>query len=336
MKLNKFLKKVDLADILKKMGIKNLKILDDNIMGSCPLHKDKNPSWGISKHTGQYNCFSCGDNGNLITFISKQMDVSYGEAVRVLCKYAGISMKIEEVVINCKKIYRQIKKMLAPKVEEQEENKVETIISLPLDLSRNFMPGLNYFENRGIDKDTLKKYHIKFCTSGFYKNRAIIPILDERGKLANFEARDITGIAEKKVLYPKGANISNTIFNLYNVKRNKSVIIVEGLMDALYLSQRGFNAVSTYGVNISEIQEQLLNKYFSRIYMAYDGDKAGRLGMIKYGSILALHLSVYIITLPKGKDPDELSKKEFIRLYKQADELYTYLAKRLMNKISIT
>ena len=110
MKLNNFLKKVDLADILKKMGIKNLKILDDNIMGSCPLHRDKNPSWGISKHTGQYNCFSCGDNGNLITFISKQMDVSYGEAVRVLHKYAGISMKIEELVISSKIMVSGIKR----------------------------------------------------------------------------------------------------------------------------------------------------------------------------------------------------------------------------------
>lgn len=334
MKLNKFLKKVDLIKILKKIGIKNLNILDDNIMGSCPLHEDKNPSWGINKITGQYNCFSCGDKGNLITLISKQMNISFSEAVKVLHNYAGLSMKVEELIIDSKMIYRQIKKMLKLKTKETE-SKIEAIISLPLDLSDSFMGGLDYFVNRGINEDTLQRYNIKFCMSGFYKNRAIIPILDANGKLVNFEARDITGMAEKKVLYPKGANINNTLYNLHIAKYNsKSVIVVEGLMDALYLAQRGFNVVSTYGVNMSERQEELLSKYFQQVYLAYDGDKAGRKAIIKYGSLLDLHLSVYVIILPKGKDPDGLTKKQFMKLYNTAEDFDIYISKRLLNHIA--
>lgn len=334
MKLSKFLKKANLIKILKKIGIKNLNILDNDIMGSCPLHEDNNPSWGVNKITGQYNCFSCGDRGNLITLIAKQMDISSSEAVKVLYQFAGISMKMDELVIGSKMVYRQIKKMLKPKVCKQKEKKVDAIISLPLNVTYNFIHGVEYFKNRGINEATLRRYGITFCTSGFYKNRAIIPILDYNGKLVNFEARDITGIAEKKVLYPKGVNINNTLYNLQYARDINSVIIVEGLMDVLYLSQMGFNVVSTYGVNISERQEQLLNKYFSRVYMAYDGDKAGRVGMIKYGSRLDLHLSVYIIILPKGKDPDGLTKKKFTELYKQAESLDSYLTKRLVKKLT--
>ena len=334
MKLNDFLKKADLIKILEKLNLKNIKPLVDDVMVSCYRHEDYKPSLGINKYTGIYNCFSCGDKGNLITLVAKQRNISNSEAIKLLYKFAGIRLTTERLVVNSKMVYRQIKKLLKPKqIKVKKKRIIEPIVRLPLNTTHHLIAGIEYFKARGINEAALRNHAITFCTSGFYKNRAIIPIQDENGRLVSFEARDITGMAEQKVLYPKGSNVNNTLYNLYKTREKKNIIIVEGMMDAIYLTQRGFDVVSTYNATVSERQEELLSRYFRRVYFAYDGDKAGRAGAIKYGPLLDLHLSVYIITLPAGKDPDELTKQEFTELYRKAEHIDTYLAKRLINKI---
>ncbi len=179
----------------------------------------------------------------------------------------------------------------------------------------------------------MQKHDITFCTKGFYRNRAIIPIYDENGEMILFEARDITGLNEDKVLYPKNAKKSDTIYNINNVKNNKEVIVVEGIMDVLYLKERGFNVVGLFGIKISKKQEALLNKYFNRIYLAFDGDEKGYEALIKQAKSLSLHLSVYIITLPKNTDPDELTKEQFSKLKGKSQEINEYLSKKLINGV---
>ena len=329
MKLSKYLKKIKLEELLDKIGIHNIKNLNDNIMGSCPLHEDNNPSWGINKYNGQYNCFSCGDSGNLISLVSKLKHIGMKAAILYLYQYAGI--KKDVLIIENKTIDRQLKKMFNEKNEIKPKIiKNNIIINLPKHVNNKLLMGIEYFKNRNINEDTLIKHGITFCTDGFYKNRAIIPIVDHKGKLITFEARDITSMSEKKVLYPKGTNVSQTIYNLNKMKQKSHVIIVEGIMDALYLSERGLNAVSVYGINISEIQEALLNKYFSTIYFCYDGDKEGQRAMIKQAKRLSSHLSVYIIILPHDKDPDNILISEFQELKNRAVEINQYISEKLL------
>ena len=330
MKIERILKKIDLIKLLKVLKIQNIRDAGDNVMGLCPFHIEKNPSWGVRKTTGQYHCFSCGESGSLITLISKIKDISSKEAVQYLNKIAGI--RSGNFLISGKTIYRQLKKMFIGNIQKQVIVEKEPIIELPLNLSDNYFGGIQYFEKRGIHQCTRKKHNISFCTSGFYHNRAIIPIYRADGSLLTFEARDIMGMADKKVLYPRGAKINRTLYNLQNAKQRNEVIIVEGLMDALYLSERGFNVVSTFGASISEQQEELLSRNFKKVYIAFDSDKAGLQGMIKYGHYLSLHLSVYIITLKKNTDPDNYSKKEFCRLYHKAIPFQEYISKKLLNR----
>lgn len=331
MKVNLLLKKIKLKNLLDKLGIKNQRPLDDNIMMSCPFHEDNNPSCGIHKKTGQYHCFSCGESGSLIQLIAKIKSITNKEAVQYLNKLTGQSKGT--LLISSKTIYRQLKKIIIGKKRQPVKQEKQYNIELPLNLTENYQLGIQYFKSRGIDQTTLKRYHISFCTEGFYRNRAIIPIFKADGSFLTFEARDITGMAEKKVLYPKGTKVNTTLFNLYKAKLFNYVIVVEGLMDTLYLSQRGFNVVSTYGVNMSEIQECLLSQYFQKVYLASDGDRAGRIATIKYGNSLELHLSVYVITLAKDTDPDSYSKNEFKRLYDKAIPFQEYITKKIMNKI---
>ena len=333
MKINKIVKKINLIKLLNKLGVKNIKPLDENTMFSCPFHKDDNPSCGIKKNTGQYHCFSCGESGSLIEFIAKIKTISNKEAVQYLSNFAGIS--VGSLLISSKTVFRQLKKMIKLNKKQKVKKEIEYNIELPLNVNDNYYACIQYFENRGIDKYTMKKHNITFCTEGFYKNRAIIPIYKPNGSLLTFEARDITGMAEKKVLYPKNTKVNNTLFNFDKVYRHKEVIIVEGLMDALYLDQRGFNVISTYGANISETQEELLSLNFKKIYIAYDGDKAGRNATIKCGGALDLHLSVYVITLKNGTDPDSYSTSEFTRLYNKAISYQQYVSNKLLNRYSI-
>lgn len=332
MNISKIIKKIKLHKLLDKLECKNQKPLDENIMVSCPFHEDKKPSCGISKKTGQFNCFSCGESGSLITFIAKIKDITLSDAVRYLNKFAGISK--ESLIISGKTIYRQLKKMLIRKNKKtHKEDETEYSVELPLYLNDEYLPGIHYFDERGIDKYTLKKHNISFCTSGFYKNRAITPVYKPDGSLLTFEARDITGMADKKVLYPKNTKINRTLFNFDKAYHGAEIIIVEGMMDALYLDQRGFNVVSTFGAAVSEKQEELLSHYFKIAYISFDGDKAGRRATIRYGSNLELHLSVYVMTLKNNTDPDSYSTRQFKKLFDNAIPFQEYIDKKIIKKI---
>lgn len=334
MNIKKYMKRVDIIKLLKDLGIQDIKDMGDNVMGLCPFHVEKNSSWGISKNTGLWNCFSCGEKGNIITLVARVKEVGIKQAIFWLYKIIGV--RRDFIPIGTKMIYRQIKKIIKGGVDNiiQKEEK-NVIVCLPKYVNNNFIPGLLYFKGRGINKVTLRKHNITFCTDGFYRNRAIVPIVNDCGKLISFESRDLTGMAEKKVLYPKNTKVNHTLYNLKEAKQNSEVVITEGLMDVLYLDQRGFNTVATFGINISEKQEELLSRYFKKIYIAFDGDKAGHQGMIKYGSYLSLHQSVYIITLDKNKDPDNYTKEEFNKLKNNAVEIQSYISKKILNQIKL-
>lgn len=238
-------------------------------------------------------------------------------------------------IVTPKNVKSRIKQLICPKqdvFERQAEDEYIMRTQMPRFLSRDYYYGIKYFKDRGINQDTINKANISFCTKGFYKNRAIIPYFDDEDKMIGFEARDITRLQEKKVLFPKNCKINNNLYNINKAKNMREVIVVEGTMDTLYLMQNGFNVVSTCGANISIEQANILYKYFDKIYLAYDGDNVGYFAMIKYGKKLALHLLVYIITLPNGKDPDEISGQEFRHLYENAEEINHFLSKKIFKK----
>lgn len=335
MRIEKFIKRINLIKLLKELGVKNILPLVNDVMASCPFHNDVKPSFGINKRTGVWHCFTCeavgeGGKGDLISLVARLKKMKYKKAIQYLYRFAGIK---KDLIVESKDIVGQIKDIIKGRSNKKEYKKPVTRLYVPKDTNPNFVYGLEYFKNRGIHKDTLQNHNISFCLKGFYRNRAIIPIEDEHGKLLLFEARDITGMNSDKVLYPKGAKKAETLYNINNAKKANSVIIVEGIMDALYLEERGFNTVAVFGVNISNKQEELLNKYFRRVYIAFDGDREGYKAMIQQSKKMALHLSVYIVTLPKNTDPDELDKEEMQKLIDSSVEINSYLSKQLNHKI---
>lgn len=333
MNIEKYLKKINLEKMLKELNIENIKDCDNNLMANCPFHIENNPSWGINKITGVYHCFTCGASGNLITLICKLKKISAKQSINYLYQKIGIK---QDIIINVKNIKSKIKKLNQP-IKKNQSLKIPVTSKAILypETIRDFYYGFLYFEGRNINKETLVKYDISFCRKGFYKNRAIIPIYDENNNRISFEARDITGMAEKKVLYPKGVSIKQTLFNLNIAKQQNEVIIVEGIMDTLYLTQRGFNVVSIYGVELSEKQEMFLSKYFSKIYLALDCDKnkAGQKATKKIKKRLLKHSEIRIINLPIGKDPDEISSQQFQILKDKANENNDSTYSQLYNEI---
>ncbi len=338
MNIEKYLKKIDIEKLLNKLGVQGIVPLGNNIQASCPFHEDKIASWGINVNNSIWHCFTCsatGDtgNGNLITLVAQIKDISNKEAIHYLYKFAGIK---QDITIGTKMVNRQIRNMITNGREvkgrtKEEEDTYIMKATIPRYVSYDFYYGLRYFKARGINKETLKNHDITFCTKGYYRNRAIIPIYNESGVMTLFEARDITGMNADKVLYPKGAKKADTLYNINSAKDEESVIVVEGIMDALYLKERGFNTVAIYGIEVSKLQERLLSKYFDKVYLAFDGDKEGYRALIKQAKKLSLHLSVYIVTLPKGKDPDDISKANFKDLLDKATEINTYLSGKLFN-----
>lgn len=327
MKIKSYLKQVDLFELLEKLGIKNLQSKSSNIMASCPFHDDNNPSFSINKHTGGWQCFTCNaSNGNgsggLIDLVRRIRGVNVKQAIRWLYNIVGIKQDIE---ITPRMVKKQIKNTLNKDdniYNKEHEDKYILRATIPRGVRYDWYLGIKYFEGRKIAQRAVRVHQITFCTQGYYKNRAIIPIKDANGKLISFEARDITSMAEKKVLYPKDVVISQTLFNIHMAKEHNSVIIVEGIMDALYLNSHGFNAVALFGVNLSQKQENLLSKHFDTVYICLDMDAVGYKSMKRLANRLSLHLKVYIITLPVNKDPDDIEPEDF-KKYLDKAKLYT-------------
>ena len=130
----------------------------------------------------------------------------------------------------------------------------------------------------------------------------------------------------------KGFKIQIALFAL--------LIIVGAMLGAqayidLQLNTSFKQRLAVIAPHISEQQEELLSRNFKKVYIAFDSDKAGLQGTIKYGHYLSLHLSVYIITLKKNTDPDNYSKKEFCRLYRKAVPFQEYISKKLLNRFIV-
>jgi len=176
---------------------------------------------------------------------------------------------------------------------------------------------IKYLSRRGYEDDEIKKiyqnYGIKVCYSGYYKTRLIIPIHDSQGELVTFEAVHLhpNGLEkdEKKKLYPKGTPRSRLLFNNHRVDSDY-VFLTEGILDAIKLSLFGVPSVAILGSLLSDNQARMLISKFNKVFILFDGDKAGRDGSYKAQEKLSPFVDVLNIKLRYG-DPNDLKYWEF-------------------------
>lgn len=319
----------------------NLKRHGRNMVGLCPFHGEKTPSFNIYTESGSFYCFGCGAGGDVITFIMKIENLDYVEAVKFLAQRAGMEMPENAYDDSLSKLRMRI----------YEANREAARFFHATLLSQRGQSGLNYLRGRALSDRTIRHFGLGFAdddwnslcnhlkNKGFseyeiysanlafkrkngngiydrFVNRVMFPIIDLRGNVIAFGGRIMTD--EK----PKYLNTSDTpvfkksenLFSLNNAKSSgtRTLILCEGYMDVIALNQAGFtNAVATLGTALTNEQAVLMKRYADEVIICYDADGAGQKATARAIDILRnAGLPIKILTVPSGKDPDEFIRSK--------------------------
>jgi len=269
----------------------------DTITASCPsgTHIDNNPSWGISKITGQFHCFACGYNGNLFTLVKQLMGKS-------LYEFAGISNVLDYTF--------QLSNQKSRSIPSKEKS--ELVIEGDLVSPYSSLPAIRELENRSINSEFVENFNVTFAQNvkineTSFVNRLCFPIVED-GKTISIEGRAVEKNSQyKKVVYPKNSSV-NTLFNIDSLDFSKPLYLVEGIMDTVKIWQSISKNVScTYGNTLSKKQAELVAK-IENLILVPDSDAGGETFIKEIEKIA--DYEYYIVLLPSGKDPDECTLSE--------------------------
>lgn len=319
----------------------NLKRRGRNMVGLCPFHGEKTPSFNVYTENGSFYCFGCGVGGDVITFIMKIENLDYVDAVKFLAQRAGLEIPENTYDDSLSKLRKRV-------FEANREAARFYYDTLNSPIGRT---GLDYFHSRALTDRTIRHFglgfsddkHTSLCrhlkSKGFseneivaanlafaskrgkgiydrFSNRVMFPIIDLRGNVIAFGGRILTD--EK----PKYLNTSDTpvfkksanLFSLNNAKNSgsRTLILCEGYMDVIAVNQAGItNAVATLGTALTSEQAVLMKRYADEVVICYDSDEAGQKATARAIPILRnAGLLVRVLTVPNGKDPDEFIRSK--------------------------
>ena len=318
----------DIVDVISKYV--SLTKRGKNYFGLCPFHDDHNASMSVSPDKQIYKCFSCGESGNVFTFISKYNHISFNEAVSLLGQDKGYDIRIDtsyenknskdyEIYDYAVKLYQNnlysalgknaIEYLEKRKIDKETIKKFKIGLSLSKSMVTEFLVNKKYDLNRLIDLGiTNENNKDKFL------NRIMFPLFDLKGNVVAFSGRIYNTKDNSKYIntmetdiFKKGSILYNYHNAKDNLKKNDYVIVMEGFMDVIRASTIGINnCVATMGTAFTKEHINLLRKMTDNIILCFDGDRAGEeatissLNMLEESGIIPK-----IIRLPENLDPDE-------------------------------
>lgn len=324
----------DIVDVISSYV--NLKRRGRNLVGLCPFHAEKTPSFNVYPQSGSFYCFGCGSGGDIITFVEKIENLDYIESVKLLAQKAGISMpensKKDEELSSIKTRIFEINRAAARFFHEKL-------------YSDNGKDALSYLHKRGLSDRTVKHFGLGYAPASRYDlinhlkekgfryeemvnanlaylrsktsasarffDRVMFPIIDLRGNVIAFGGRIMS---DQK---PKYLNTSDTLafkksLNLFalNFAKNENdgmIILVEGYMDVIALHQAGFkNTIATLGTALTLGQAKIISRYAKEVVICYDSDEAGQKAATRAIDLLRpTGVLIKVVSVPNGKDPDE-------------------------------
>ncbi len=321
----------------------SLKRRGKNLIGLCPFHNEKTPSFTVYPESDSFYCYGCGKGGDQFTFVKLAENLDYIEAVKLLADRSGVYIPEDNGYDDS---------MLRLKNTVYEINAEAARFYHNYLFTESGKKVLDYYKSRGLSLNTIKHFglgaapeawdglikHLKAkgysindmlqarvigksqkgTYYDFFRNRAMFPIINIRGKVIGFSGRALPGDDRAGGKYVNTSDTpvfkkSENLFGMNFAKNfcDEKIILVEGNMDVISLHQAGFeNAVAALGTSFTAEQAKLISKYTKEIVLILDADEAGQKAVKKAGAILAdTGLNVSVVVLPDAKDPDEYIKK---------------------------
>ena len=366
--LDEIKSKNDIIDIVSQYVV--LKRSGRNYIGLCPFHKEKSPSFCVSPDKQIFHCFGCGVGGNVIHFIGKIENLNFIESLELLANRAGIELPKSENAEDDRisRLKSRVYELNKCAAEFYHQNLYKPTAK----------PAQEYVKKRRLDNRTLKAFKIGYSgrfnelytelhSKGFteeeilasclvnknqdgkfidrFRNRLMFPIFDARDRVIAFGGRVLDDSKPKyinspeDIVYSKGRHLF--AYNLAKKDNPKTIIIVEGYMDAVSLHQRGIsNAVASLGTALTEAQGRLLRRSCEKVVIGYDADGAGQAATLRGLEILQnLGCDIRILQIEGAKDPDEFVVKygpeRFKKYVDSAISLVEFKVKMLKKQLNL-
>lgn len=331
-----------------------------SLVGLCPFHSEKTPSFNVNPAKQFFYCFGCGAGGDVISFLMKAESLDFLEAARRLAERVGVAWPENETgdaEDRRKELLFKINKLTAVYYHhclwktESGERAGEYLQQrgIAAETRERFYLGYappgwrnltEVFRQKGVDLETADLLGlVGFGENGYYdrlRERLVFPIFDLRGNICGFGGRVFDNSRPKYLNTQETAlfHKSRTLYGLHLAKeaiRKKGyVIIVEGYMDVIQAHQGGgVNTVASLGTAFTVDHAKLVKRYANEVVLAYDADTAGQNATVKGLEVLReTGLNVRVLTMPEGDDPDSFIKKygftEFDRLVEKALNLLDF------------
>lgn len=318
-----------------------------NLIGNCPFHNEKTPSFTVSPVKGIYKCFGCGKAGNAVNFIMEHEHYSYPEALRYLAKKFNI----------------EIAKEAWSEERSEEENQKEALFIVSAFAQKYFSEtllntqegkavGLSYFTEREFSNETIKKFQLGYSLNAWesfttealkqgykldyltktgltistegrnydrFRGRVLFPIHNLSGRVIGFGGRVLVKDEKsakyvnspESEIYHKSKVLYGAFFARKAILEQKNCYLVEGYTDVISLHQAGIeNVVASSGTSLTTEQIRLIKKFSDTVTILYDGDAAGIKASFRgIDMILAEGLNVKVVLFPDGEDPDSFARK---------------------------
>ena len=336
------------ADIVEVIGSYiNLAPQGKNYFGICPFHNDHSPSLSVSREKQIYKCFTCLASGNVFTFVQNYENISFIEAVKKVADKINYKLDIKDKIVNKNSKYYELMDLsnkifvnnlnsnLGVKAKEYLINErhlsEEAIKEFNIGLALNDNNLNKLLSSKGYsDKDIIEMSLANKTDNGLldmFRNRITFPICNHEGKIIAYSARIYQNEDTSKYINSKESVIFKKGYTFYNYDKCrlealkiKSVILVEGQMDAIRVYTSGFkNVIASMGTAITSNHISLLKKLNAKVILMMDNDNAGEKSTILNGEeLIKNNIEVSVVRLTGEKDPDSFILKNGADAFRDA------------------
>lgn len=336
------------ADIVEVIGSYiNLAPQGKNYFGICPFHNDHSPSLSVSREKQIYKCFTCLASGNVFTFVQNYENISFIEAVKKVADKINYKLDIKDKIVNKNSKYYELMDLsnkifvnnlnsnLGLKAKEYLINErhlsEEAIKEFNIGLALNDNNLNKLLSSKGYsDKDIIEMSLANKTDKGLldmFRNRITFPICNHEGKIIAYSARIYQNEDTSKYINSKESVIFKKGYTFYNYDKcrlealkSKSVILVEGQMDAIRVYTSGFkNVIASMGTAITSNHISLLKKLNAKVILMMDNDNAGEKSTILNGEeLIKNNIEVSVVRLTGEKDPDSFILKNGADAFRDA------------------
>jgi DNA primase len=333
------------ADIVEVIGEHvQLKRSGKDYKANCPFHSERTPSFYVVPSKGFYNCFGCGEKGDVFTFLMKKVGLNFNEAVRQLASRVGVEIPDD-----------------TQHASEDPHRKLYEAIAFAADFFQTRLwadqhgaRAREYLNSRGITREVAEKYGVGYAPDAWrdlreaahkhgiddetllgaglvkesersedpydrFRDRIIFPVAETTGRTVAFGGRILRASegapkylnSPETAIYQKGRLLYGLNWSRSAIRREGMALVVEGYMDYVSLASVGIdNLVAGMGTAMTTEQATLLARYSRKAVLLYDSDIAGMKATFRTGdALLRAGVEPLVATLPAGEDPDSLARK---------------------------